>query len=966
MLHRLTALAITLALLAPLTPALGAQDFVPRPHLTWRSVTTRHFVFHYPAEMAAWTLDVAGRIEAVHEAVSRIVGYAPAKRVTIIVDDPANTSNGSAWPLLDAPAVVLWPAPPDPASGIGNNRGWGEILAVHELAHIAHLTRPSRNARWRRLWSFSPVRFSPIPVRSPRWLIEGYATHVEGVLTGSGRPHGVVRPAVLRQWALEGKLPAYGQLNGLERYQGGSMAYLAGSAYLEWLVARRGLGDSSLVHLSRRMSARRDRGFGDAFTGVFGGTPSDLYDRFTAEVTGLALEAEQVLRSAGLAMGDTVQRLDWGTGAPSLSGDDSLIAVQLRHRDRPSRVVIWRTAPDTAAERRAREERERLLKRDPEDVAAVEHRPRAKSAVAVLLPVAGRAHDGPRFFAEGERVLVSRLEPRGDGSWRSDLFIWEWEQRRLRRVTRGAAVRDADPSPDGRTAVAQRCLNGICDVVRVDLSSGAVTTFLRGSVDGGYARPRWSPDGRQIVAARQGGGRWRLVVARADDPASERTVGPDDGASRYDAAWLPGGDALVAVSEASGIANLERIDIALGSTRPLTSVTGAALAPAPTADGRAIYFLSLHAQGLDLNRIATDGPRVDVVRLDARLGPAARVAAGAPRDSWPPNQVSEPRSYGAGPRRHRVFPGGTVSAGGHSAQLVLGSTDPVGRLTWLLQGAYGDRSMWRGAALSAAWRGWRPEITGDLFFATQRPSEQRAGSLAPSALDAEYAGATIAAGMTHELGSRLHRWRAGASLGSLDGPGAGGAARQLIFAEYVGGIAERHEQATASLSVALHGAAGSTGGNDWRRAVGTVALRVAGVEGLGARASVTYGEVSRDAPPYERFVAGGARSSLFDPAVFSQRVTQPALPLGIAAGRRLLALRASTTLLGLDAYAWAVSADEDFTTWHRLLGAERTFGLETIPLVHLPNVSAQVGAGYSLDQPFQRKVRAYLSLGFRP
>src|SRR5204863_262157 len=134
---------------------------------------------------------------------------------------------------------------------------WGEVLASHEFAHIAHLTRASRNTFMRRVWAALPANLGPIALNAPRWVVEGYATYVEGRVTGSGRPHGAWRPAFLREWALEGQLPTYGQLDASPTYGGDEFAYLAGSAYLEWLVQRQ--GDSSLVYLWRRMTARRTR-----------------------------------------------------------------------------------------------------------------------------------------------------------------------------------------------------------------------------------------------------------------------------------------------------------------------------------------------------------------------------------------------------------------------------------------------------------------------------------------------------------------------------------------------------------------------------------------------------------------------------------------------------------------------------------------------------------------------------------
>jgi len=267
--------------------AAARSQVVVRSWLQWRTIETTHFVFHYPAELEAWTRDVATHVESIDTAVGRVVGYVPQRRTHVVVDDPYAISNGSAWPFLNRPLINLWAAPPDPRDDIGEYRDWGEMLVSHEFTHIAHLTRPSRNAFMRRLWETLPVDLGPIAIRSPRWAIEGYATFVEGRVTGSGRPHGTWRPAVLRQWALEGQLPQYNQLNSSGAYIGGEFAYLAGSAFLEWLVEKH--GDSSLVDVWRRLSARQNRSFDEAFAGVFGESPRAMYGRFTADVTGRAI-----------------------------------------------------------------------------------------------------------------------------------------------------------------------------------------------------------------------------------------------------------------------------------------------------------------------------------------------------------------------------------------------------------------------------------------------------------------------------------------------------------------------------------------------------------------------------------------------------------------------------------------------------------------------------------------------------
>lgn len=952
------------AALVVVAPAARAQSLTPtRPFLAWETIETPHFAFHYPREMRAWTESVARRVEAERDAVIALVGYGPREKVQVVVDDPYNVSNGAAFPVVGAPAIYLWPVPPEPTSAIGNNRSWGEALVVHEFAHVAHIARPSRNPRQRLLWHVLPVNLGPIAREGSRWVWEGYATYVEGKLTGSGRPHGVWRAALLRQWALEGKLPSYAQLDATGGYKAGSYAYLVGSAFLEWLAERR--GDSSLVHLWRRMTARRVRSFDDAFTGVYGDPPADLYGRFAAEVTGKALRAEEQLAAAGPSPGELVQKLTWYTGDPAVSADGKLLALELRSRDRPGRVVLWKadSAPESEAEKRARR---RLLERDPQDVPAVRRYPRPRREVAKLESSTGVSFESPRFFADGERLLVSRFEPTGDGSVRPDLYVWSYKTKRLRRVTRGAAVRYGDPSPDGRSAAGVRCRWGFCDLVRVDLSSGAVTTLAAGSATRSYSRPRWSPDGRSIAyAVTDERGIWRVGVVDATG-ANARLVDPADGVNRHSPSFTRDGRALVLVSEAGGVPNLERRDLASGEARPLTRVTGATYAPAPSpVDGR-VWYLSEHAKGLDLYVVNADSVRLDsVVAIAPALAPAAALAR-EPRDSFAARGVSAPRAYGAGPRQYLWLPGGAWATEGRFATLTLSSLDPAGRLAWTATGALGDRSTWRGGALRAEWRGFRPVLGGELFYAEQRPSAQRAGTFAPSALDADYAGATASATLLRDFGVRESRLRVGGSLGSLAAGGGDAEPRRLAFAEYAGTYGVVRGRRSASVAVALHGSAGETAGEAWRRALTGASVAV-GAGDLALRGSVGYGAVSRDAGEYERFVAGGVRSPLVDGALLSQRVLLPAAPVGVRTGRELYSWRVSLSAGDvLEPYYEAVSTSGGFADPFRVVGVDASIALGDTPILSLPAVRALAGVGYTLDEPFRKKPRAYLSIEYRP
>ncbi len=270
---------------APPSQALNAD---------WLTFSTAHYRIHCPRAFEAFGRDVAGRVEGLHAQYLGLVGFVYEKPIDILILDPVMEANGMAFPLFQRPFVVLWRTEPEPDSPIGHHRGWAELLVAHELGHMHHLLRPARKAG---LWERWTAVLGPVTRKSPRWVIEGYATFIEGKLTGSGRPHSAIRASVLRQWALEGKLPTYEALSGLGGFLGGNMAYLGGSAYLEWLETK--AADPKVFQaLWTRLAGKRD--FGAAFLATFGFSPKDGYLRFCAELTHTALELERRTKAQGL------------------------------------------------------------------------------------------------------------------------------------------------------------------------------------------------------------------------------------------------------------------------------------------------------------------------------------------------------------------------------------------------------------------------------------------------------------------------------------------------------------------------------------------------------------------------------------------------------------------------------------------------------------------------------------------
>ena len=907
-------LRLSIVALALLVSSEASAQYQTRSWARWRTIEAGRFAIHFPAELEAWASIVASKTPAIDSVVSRATGFAPKQRIDIVIDDPFRIANGSAWPLLDAPRIVMWATPPNPRENIGTFVSWADMLTTHEYAHLAHLLRPSRNEFQTWLWKLAPMELGPLSRKAPRWVIEGYATYIEGIVTGSGRPNGVWRPTILRQWALEGVLPRYDQLNSTSGMYGGTFAYLAGSSFLEWLVQRR--GDSSLVQLWRRMSARRDRGFVESFVGVYGEGPDVLYGRFAAELTAAAKAREASMRGD---TGTMIQHLARETGDPAISRDGGRAAIMLASATRPGRVVIWRTIPDpdSAAERAARA----LIASDREDVAPYRPFPGPKRALATLHAVGNQPYQDPRFFTDG-RVLVWRNTAIGDGSWVPDLYVWDPQRGSVRRITRRANVQQGDPSPDGATIVGTQCGSGKCDLVLVDAHTGAVTVALPGSDTRSFYRPRYSPDGRSIAVSVHDG-YWRAGVLDVAT-RSLRVVSAGD-RNFFDVSFADD-STLLASSDENGLLNIVRLTTSGRVISRITAVSGAAVAPQVNPADGSVWFLSLHARGWDVRETRAEMPMALTTLAPAptpRVLPAAAVPA---TKRYSPD------------RKWIYFPSGTLVRDGGSVQLNLVNTDPVGRLELMLQGAksVSPRSFnagLEGASLAATWRRRLP-TTASLFAIRQDGPfwyDLRGGSL------------------SFDKAFRVERWSTRSVIGgswsrvqSPVEPSAAGAARWLAFTE-LGWSASRFRngrRTTGSLSI--HSAAGERDRTDIRRFIATGSITSTEIPfAFTAQAGMSHTDALS-----ERFTLGGTPPLMLPAGVLSQFVAQPALsPFFV--GERLETYKLSVPFGMARVYGWAGRAYDDTnqSPLERVLGVEGSASFAAIPVLGTPAARITVGAG---------------------
>jgi hypothetical protein len=449
-----------------LLPALvQAAPRTQAPDAAWLTFTTAHYRIHCPAAFEGFGREVAGRVEGIHAQYLGLVGFVYEKPIDILILDPVMEANGMALPVFQRPHVVLWKTAPEADSVIGHHRGWAELVVAHELGHMHHLLRPQRKPN---LWQRWTAVIGPLPEKAPRWVTEGYATLIEGKLTGSGRPHSAVRAAILRQWSLEGKLPSYEALSGTGGFLGGSMAYLGGSAYLEWLETK--AADPKVFQaLWTRLAGKRK--FDDAFLATFGFGPKDGYQRFCAELTHTALELERRVKAQGLREGELFTQLKGEVTGLALSPDGAKLLARVLDPKQPG-LYVWDLKAPVA---------KKVKPKDPDEPA--DHAP----AAPVVAPNQrlGRIHGAlpwkPVWTSANTVAFQLRL---ADGEGVLQPQPWQWQP--------GTAPRPAAAPPKATGGIVTwKEVDGIWNLV--DAAGKPLTRNLAAAWN-----PTTTPDGKWI------------------------------------------------------------------------------------------------------------------------------------------------------------------------------------------------------------------------------------------------------------------------------------------------------------------------------------------------------------------------------------------------------------------------------------------------------------------------------------
>ena len=550
---------VALGLVAAASTANAATRYDPR--LRFRTLRTPHFDIYAHQGVEALAIRLAHIAERVRARFEPVLGI-PRGRVHVILVDQTDQSNGFATPF-PYDTIQINAVAPASETLIGNTTDWLELAFTHEYTHILHLDRSlSLMHGVRAVFGRAPFVFPNLYL--PVWQTEGLATFEESHMTGEGRiPAGDFRAIVDTAAPHRRFEPIDRASGGLVDWPSGLAAYAYGAYFHQYLADR--YGEDGLSRLADATAGRVPLFGNGAFKNVFGRSTGGLWADFRES-------RERAARTDSVTDARATRLTHQGFSVTALRASDDG-TVRYAVNDSRSFPALMELRPGGTPRR-----------------------------------LAWRA-EGLRTSVSGDWVVFDQVELVRSVAVYGDLYAVKRGGGPVVRLTRDARAGDPDVSPDSRRIVCTVLAVGHRALALLDFSAASphvsAPRVIVDEPDSDYTGPRWSPDGRSIVASRRRGGVYEIVLIDPEAKTIREIVARRD-ARLVTPSWTHDGrTVLFAADLGEGPFNIYAADVESGEARQVTDTAGGAQFPDLSSSG-VLTYVGYTTEGYDVFSVRTN------------------------------------------------------------------------------------------------------------------------------------------------------------------------------------------------------------------------------------------------------------------------------------------------------------------------------------------------------------------------
>jgi Tol biopolymer transport system component len=532
------------------------------PSLKWYQLNTTHFRILYPLGYEQQAQRMANTLEYIHEPEAKTMGASPRK-ISIILQNQNSISNG--FVSITPRRSEFFGMPSQNYNFTGNN-DWLNLLATHEYRHIVQFQHATRGFNRLVYYGFGNFGLSAMAyLGAPQWFWEGDAVATETAFTNSGRGRIPNFELLFRTNLMEGRTFNYHKQylrsykhNIPDHYKLGyhMVSYLRRKTKNPevWENVTRRSWNTSFVPFTFSVALKKE-------TGLY---VRDLYNEMAAD-----------LKKQWQAQLDTTRITSFFT--VNARTNNAYTDYRFPQEMEGGRILVQKSG-----------------------IGDIEQLVLLDGNHETTIYTQGAINDAAMLSATNSRVVWN--EHRFDPRWRmktySAIVGYDMGSKTKTVIAKNGRYAAAAISSDGyQIATVETSTDYQTKLVVLDYLSGNRVLEFKNPDNDFISMPRWTPDGKQIVALKTNK-KGKALVSFIIETKEEKllTEFSDENMGHP----VPFGKYVLYNSPISGIDNIYALDTETGKRYQITSSKYGSYNPSLSRDGKIIYYNEQGKDGMDV------------------------------------------------------------------------------------------------------------------------------------------------------------------------------------------------------------------------------------------------------------------------------------------------------------------------------------------------------------------------------